>query len=59
MNTQQEWVWVIRLVPPFGHAPSCGEGKSSLFWLLVSNPSSLLSNCEFSTTRLPPELDPD
>ena len=49
MNTQQECVWVIGLMPLFGHAPFCGGGLSP-FWLLVSNPSSLLSNCEFLTT---------
>src|SRR2546430_13053401 len=58
MNTQQECVWVIRLMPLFGHAPSCGAGLSP-FWLLVSNPSSLLSNSEFFTTRLPPEFEPE
>src|SRR4051794_33016224 len=59
LNTQQEWVFVIGLVPFFGHAPSCGDGESSLFWLLVSNPSLLWSNCEFSMTRLPPEFVPE
>ena len=49
MNTQHEWVWVIGLMPPFGQAPFCGGGLSP-FWLLVSNPSSLLSNSEFSIT---------
>src|SRR5436305_9493936 len=57
MNTQQECVWVIGLVPPFSHEPSCGGGLSP-FWLLVSNPSSLLSNSEFLTTSWPPEFDP-
>ena len=59
MNTQQEWVWVIGLVAPFGQAPSCGEGASSLFWLLVSKPSLLWSNSEFSITSGPPEFVPE
>src|SRR3954469_4255206 len=59
VNTQHEWVWVVELVPPAGHAPSCGEGESSLFWLLVSKPSLLWSNSEFSTTRRPPEFVPE
>src|SRR5947199_9192934 len=58
MNTQQEWVWVIGLMPLPGHAPFCGGGLSP-FWLLVSNPSLLLSNSEFFTTSRPPELDPE
>src|SRR5579875_115327 len=58
MNTQQEWVWVIGLIPPLGQAPSWGGGLSP-FWLLVSKPSSLLSNWEFSTTSCPPELEPE
>ena len=58
MNTQHECVCVIGLGPPFGHAPSCGGGLSP-FWLLVSKPSWLLSNCEFSTSRLPPEFEPE
>jgi hypothetical protein len=59
MNTQQEWVWVIDEMPPCGHAPSCGEGQSLLFWLLVSNPSSLRSNWEFLITSRPPEFVPE
>src|SRR5258707_14330838 len=51
MNTQQEWVCVIGLMPPLGQAPSCGEGQSSLFWPLVSKPSLLLSHTEFSITN--------
>src|SRR5579863_8808160 len=43
---------------PAGQEPSWGGGLSP-FWLLVSKPSSLLSNCEFSTTRDPPEFDPE
>jgi hypothetical protein len=58
MKTQHEWVWVMGLVPPFGQAPSCGGGLSP-FWLLVSKPSSLLSNSEFCTTMLPPEFEPE
>ncbi len=59
MNTQHEWVWVIGLVPPFGQAPFCGAGGSPAIWVLVSNPSLLLSNCEFSMTIAPPELVPE
>ncbi len=59
MNTQHEWVWVTGLVPPFGHAPFCGGGGSPAIWVLVSIPSSLLSNCEFSMTIAPPELVPE
>jgi hypothetical protein len=59
MNTQQEWVWVTGLVPPLGQAPSWGDGESSLFWLLVSNPSLLWSNSEFSITSCPPAFVPE
>ena len=59
MNTQHEWVWVIGLVPPFGQAPFCGAGGSPAIWVLVSNPSLLLSNWEFSMTMAPPELVPE
>src|SRR3954468_17172740 len=59
VNTQHECVCVIGLVAPFGQAPSCGEGESSLFWLFVSKPSLLWSNSEFSITRLPPEFVPE
>src|ERR1035437_3361841 len=58
-NTQHEWVWVIGLMPLFGHAPSCGAVGSPWIWVLVSNPSWLLSNWEFSTTMAPPELVPE
>ena len=60
MNTQHESVWVIGLTLPFlAQWPFCGEGQSSLFWLLVSKPSLLLSNSEFLTTNRPPELVPE
>jgi hypothetical protein len=59
MTTQQEWVWVTGLVPPFGHWPSCGAGGSPMIWVLVSRPSWLSSNCEFSMTTVPPELVPE
>ena len=58
MNTQHEWVWVIGLMPLPGQAPSCGGGLSP-FWLLVSNPSLLLSNSEFLITSWPPEFEPE
>src|SRR5579884_310421 len=58
MNTQQEWVWVIRLIWWWGQAPFCGGGLSP-FWLLVSNPSSLWSNSEYFTTSRPPEFEPE
>src|SRR6185312_17449426 len=44
MNAQHEWVWVMGLVPLFGHAPFCGGGGSPAICVLVSTPSSLLSN---------------
>src|SRR6476661_1132687 len=59
MNTQQEREWVIVLVPLPGQRPSCGEGRSSLFWLLVSNPSLLRSKIECLTIRRPPEFVPE
>ena len=59
MNTQHEWVWVMGLVPPFGQAPFWGGGGSPAIWVLVSTPSWLLSNCEFSMTMAPPELVPE
>src|SRR5580698_925601 len=59
MKTQQECVCVMGLVAPFGHAPSCGAGGSPPIWVLVSTPSSLLSNCEFSITTAPPEFVPE
>src|ERR1700676_1521627 len=40
----------------FGQIPSWGEGASSVFWLCVATPSSLLLNSEFSMTRHPPEF---
>ena len=59
MNTQHECVCVIGLVPPFGQAPFWGGGGSPAIWVLVSRPSWLLSNCEFSITIAPPELVPE
>src|SRR4051794_33834521 len=58
VKSQQECV-PVGPVPPFGQAPSCGEGASSLFWLLVTKPDWLLSNSEFWMTRCPPELVPE
>src|ERR1700722_13532361 len=58
LNTQQECV-PVGPVPPPGQIPSCGEGASSLFWLLVTNPDWLLSNSEFWMIRWPPELVPE
>ncbi len=59
MKAQQETVWVIGLILPPGQRPSCGEGQSSLFWLLVSKPSLFLSNSEFLMMSLPPEFVPE
>src|ERR1039458_7690885 len=59
MNTQHEWVWVIRLMASPGHCPFAGAGGSPPIWVLVSKPSSLLSNWEFSTTIDPPEFVPE
>ena len=59
MKTQHEWVCVIGLMPLFGQAPFCGAGGSPLIWVLVSKPSWLLSNSEFSMTIAPPELVPE
>ena len=58
MNTQQECAPVTGAETPGGQAPFCGGGLSP-FWLLVSKPSSLLSNCEFLMTSRPPELEPE
>ena len=58
MNTQQVGAPATGGLTPAGQAPFCGGGLSP-FWLLVSNPSLLLSNWEFSTSRRPPELDPE
>src|SRR5438093_12450466 len=41
VNTQQELVPVGPFSLALGHLPSCGEGASSLFWLLVTNPDWL------------------
>ena len=49
---------MIGLTPLFGQAPFWGGGKSAS-WLLVSKPSSLWSNWEFSITSGPPELVPE
>ena len=59
MNTQHEWVWVIGLIPSSGQSPFWGAGGSPAIWVLVSIPSWLLSNCEFSMTIAPPELVPE
>ncbi len=59
MNTQHEWVCVMGLVAPSGQAPFWGGGGSPAIWVLVSTPSWLLSNCEFSITTAPPELVPE
>ncbi len=59
MKTQHEWVWVMGLVPPSGQSPFCGGGGSPAIWVLVSKPSLLLSNWEFSTTMAPPEFVPE
>src|SRR4051794_37592385 len=58
MNTQQLFDLVIGLLPLL-QRPSCGEGQSSLFWLLVEKPSLLWSNSEFLTISLPPEFVPE
>src|ERR1700730_13047749 len=44
---------------PFGHCPFCGEGWSSLFWLLLTKPAWLLLNSEFWIVRWPPEFVPE
>src|SRR6478672_10485750 len=44
---------------PAGQIPSCGGGASSLFWLVVATPSSLLLNSVFSIVRWPPEFEPE
>ena len=54
----QEWLPVGPLSPP-GQAPSCGDGASSLFWLLVTMPQVFSSHSDFSTIRCPPELVPE
>src|SRR2546422_10533502 len=58
VNSQQLCV-PVGPVPPFGHSPSCGEGASSLFWLLLTKPDLLLLNSEFWMIRCPPELVPE
>src|ERR1700681_2011730 len=47
-NTQHERVWVIGLLALPGQSPFCGAGASPSIWVLVSAPSLLLSNTEFS-----------
>src|SRR6202522_3079082 len=59
MTTQQERVPVIGLFLPCGQRPSCGAGGSPITWVLVSRPSWLSSNLEFSMTTVPPELVPE
>ncbi|MGZ6651555.1 MAG: hypothetical protein ACXVHB_29435 [Solirubrobacteraceae bacterium] len=58
VNTQHVGAPATGGLTPGGQAPFCGGGLSP-FWLLVSNPSLLLSNSEFSTSRRPPEFDPE
>src|SRR5580704_15297456 len=58
VSTQQDGAPATGGLTPAGQAPFCGEG-SSPFWLLVSNPSSLLSKREFSISIQPPEFDPE
>ena len=58
VSTQHEGAPATGGCTPAGHAPFCGDG-SSPFWLLVSNPSSLLSNREFSISIHPPEFEPE
>src|ERR1700741_5657612 len=36
---------------PSGHRPSCGAGASSLFWLVVGEPSSLVLDLGFGIVR--------
>src|ERR1051326_488633 len=45
--------------PPPGQTPSCGEGASSLFWLLVEMPVLLPFHSESSMIRWPPEFVPE
>src|SRR5438270_11021981 len=59
VNSQQLCVPVGPVSPSLGHDPSCGEGASSLFWLLLTNPDLLLLNFEFWIVRCPPELVPE
>ena len=42
-----------------GQVPSCGEGASSLFWLLVTMAAWLWSHSERSRMRCPPEFVPE
>src|SRR5919108_18979 len=58
VNSQQLCVPVGPVSPALGHTPSCGEGASSLFWLLLTKPDLLLLNSEFWIVRCPPELVP-
>src|SRR5262249_11532922 len=44
---------------PFGQAPLCGDGASSLFWLLVEMPHVFPVHSERSTIRWPPEFVPE
>src|SRR5579859_2369583 len=57
VNTQQLGAPETGGLTPAGHEPSWGGGLSP-FWLLVSKPSLLLSNCEFSISIRPPEFEP-
>src|SRR3977135_3114055 len=58
VNSQHECV-PVGPVPPLGPAPSCVDGASSLFWLLVTKPAMLLSNSEFWIVSWPPEFVPE
>ena len=59
MNTQHERVCVMGLTACPGQSPFCGAGGSPPICVLVSTPSSLLSNWLFSMTTAPPELVPE
>ncbi len=58
-KTQHEWVWVILEVPPLGQSPVWGAGGSPETAELVSAPSWLWSNFEFSMMIWPPEFVPE
>src|SRR3984893_7159418 len=59
VNSQQLGEPVGPFSPLLGHFPSCGEGWSSLFWLLLTKPDLLLLNSEFWIVRCPPEFVPE
>src|SRR5450756_1928382 len=58
-KTQHDEVPVIGLIAWPTQRPSCGGGGSPWSWVLVSNPSLLLSKVEFLITSEPPELVPE